>query len=285
MSNLLFLIKAVIMGIVEGVTEFLPISSTGHMIVVAHFINFHDLFPDKARPDWFVNLFEVVIQLGAILAIAVLYWDKIRKSLSNLKPGEWGFKLWFNIILAFIPAGVIGVLFKSKIDNYLFSPLSVAVAMVVGGILLIMIENKYRKKNTIKDMDNVNGRQSLFIGIFQCLSLWPGMSRSASTIMGGWIAGLSNEAAAEFSFFLALPTMIAASGWDLLKSRHEIANLSSVYVIALGLGFVVAFIVALLVVEKFINFLKRKPMRVFGIYRIVIGAVLLILAFTKVITL
>jgi undecaprenyl-diphosphatase len=134
-------------------------------------------------------------------------------------------------------------------------------------------------------MDNVNGRQSILIGIFQCLSLWPGMSRSASTIMGGWIAGLSNEAAAEFSFFLAIPTMIAASGFDLFKSRHEIANLNSLYVIALGLGFVVAFIVALLVVEKFINFLKRKPMRVFGVYRIIIGAFLLILAFTKVIAL
>lgn len=280
MSNLLFLLKAIIMGIVEGITEFLPISSTGHLIIVGQLIGFHDLINDH---DWFVKLFEVVIQLGAILAIAVLYWDKIRKSFSNLKPSQWGFKLWFNIILAFIPAGVFGLLLKSKIDKYLFTSLSVAFAMVVGGILLIIIENKYRKKNTIKDINNINGKQSVLIGLFQCLSLWPGMSRSASTIMGGWIAGLSNEAAAEFSFFLAIPTMIAASGWDLIKNRHEVANLSSIYVIALGLGFVVAFIVALLVVEKFIDFLKKKSMRVFGVYRIIVGIVLLILICTKVI--
>lgn len=268
------------MGIVEGITEFLPVSSTGHLIIVGHFIGFHDL---SGSSDWYVKLFEVVIQLGAILAIVVLYWDKIEKSLKNLKPGQWGFKLWFNIVLACIPTGIFGFLLKNKIDNYLFKALPVAVAMVVGGILLIAIENKYRNRNSINDMNKVNGRKSFIIGFFQCLSLWPGMSRSASTIMGGWIAGLSSEAAAEFSFFLAIPTMIGVSGVDLIKNRHQIANLNPIYVIALGLGFIVSFIVALLVVEKFINFLKKKPMRVFGIYRILVGTILLILAFAKVI--
>lgn len=280
MINFIFLLKAVIMGIVEGITEFLPISSTGHLIIVGHFIGFHDL---TGSSDWFVKLFEVVIQLGAILAIVVLYWDKIEKSLKNLKPGQWGFRFWFNIVLACIPTGIFGFLLKNKIDSYLFKALPVAIAMVVGGILLIYIENKYRNRNSISDMNNVNGRKSILIGLFQCLSLWPGMSRSASTIMGGWIAGLSNEAAAEFSFFLAIPTMIGVSGVDLIKNRHQIANLTPIYVIALGLGFIVSFIVALLVVEKFIYFLKKKPMRVFGIYRILVGTILLILAFAKVI--
>ncbi|MFL0268409.1 undecaprenyl-diphosphate phosphatase [Candidatus Clostridium radicumherbarum] len=274
MSNIIFLFKTIIIAIVEGITEFLPISSTGHMIIIGHFINF---------TGDFANFFEVVIQLGAILAIVVLYWRKISES---LKPGNLfnvnksGFKLWFNIAIAFIPAAVIGLVFKKKIDKYLFNTLTVAIAMIVGGLLLFFIENKYRKNNKTRDIDDVRPMQSLKIGLFQCLSLWPGMSRSASTIMGGWISGLSTPVAAEFSFFLAIPTMIAASGLDLIKDRP---TMTSIEIIALILGFIVAFLVALLVVEKFINFLNKKPMRVFAIYRILLGIVLLVLAALKVI--
>lgn len=273
-ANLMLLFKAIIIAIVEGITEFLPISSTGHMIIVGHFINF---------TGEFATFFEVVIQLGAILAIVVLYWKKISRSLQprNLAPGKHGFRLWFNIAVAFIPAAVVGLIFKHKIDKYLFNTLTVALAMIVGGTLLIIIENRFRKNHTTRDIDNVTPIQALKIGIFQCLSLWPGMSRSASTIMGGWISGLTTPAAAEFSFFLAIPTMVAASGLDLIKDRPV---MNSIELIALVVGFIVSFLVALLVVEKFINFLNKRPMRVFAVYRILVGIILLILAALKIIT-
>jgi undecaprenyl-diphosphatase len=274
-ANLIFLFKAIIIAIVEGITEFLPISSTGHMIIVGHFINFTGKF---------ANFFEVVIQLGAILAIVVLYWKKISESLQprNLfNVNKPGFRLWFNMAIAFIPAAVIGLIFKKKIDTYLFNTLTVSIGLIVGGILLFFIENKFRKNNRTRDIDDVTPMQSIKIGIFQCLSLWPGMSRSASTIMGGWISGLSTPAAAEFSFFLAIPTMIAASGLDMIKDRP---HMTSIEMIALVIGFVVSFLVALLVVEKFINFLKKRPMRVFAIYRILLGIILLALAALKIIT-
>lgn len=275
LANLIFLLKVIVIAIVEGITEFLPISSTGHMIIIGHFISF---------TGEYANFFEVVIQLGAILAIVVLYWKKISESLKpqNLfNVNKSGFRLWFNIAIAFIPAAVIGLVFKKKIDKYLFNTLTVAIAMIVGGFLLFYIENIYRKNNRTRDIDDVRPGQSLKIGIFQCLSLWPGMSRSASTIMGGWVSGLSTPAAAEFSFFLAIPTMIAASGLDMLKDRP---HMTSIQILGLIIGFVVAFLVALLVVEKFINFLKRRPMRIFAIYRILLGIILLALAALKIIT-
>ena len=167
-ANLLFLLKTVIIAIVEGITEFLPISSTGHMIIVGHFINF---------TGEYATFFEVVIQLGAILAIVVLYWKKISESLKPnnlLVPGRPGFKLWLNMLIAFIPAAVIGLVFKKKIDKYLFNTLTVAIAMIVGGTLLIIIENSFRKgRHATRDLESVSPMQALKIGVFQCLSLWP----------------------------------------------------------------------------------------------------------------
>ena len=278
---MLLILKAIIIGIVEGITEFLPISSTGHMILVGQFIGFNGTFYNKA----YIDMFLVVIQLGAILAIVVLFWNKILDSLNprnlfNTKGS--GFKLWLNILIAFIPAAIIGLLFSKRIDAQLMYAKPVAYALIVGAILMIILENKYRKSNKINKIDDVNIKQALVIGIFQCLSLWPGMSRSASTIMGGWVGGLTTAAAAEFSFFLAIPTMVAASGYTLLKLR---VVMSSTEIIALCVGFIVSFLVALVVVEKFINFLKKKPMRVFAIYRICVGSILLILAFSKIIIL
>lgn len=274
--ELIFIIKAAIIGVVEGITEFLPISSTGHMIMVGDLINFKAPTYDKV----YINMFEIVIQLGAILAIVVLYWDKIFNSLKNIKPGKWGFKLWVIILIAFLPSAVVGVIFNDLIQEKLFNSITVASALIVGGVLMIYMENKYRRGNSTKNIEDVNIFQAFKIGCFQCLALWPGMSRSASTIMGGWISGLTNVAAAEFSFFLAIPTMIAASGWSLIKVKID---MSIMQVIALSVGFIVSFLVALVVVEKFMNFLKRKPMRVFAIYRIFIGIIVLILAVTKVI--
>lgn len=271
---MLLLIKAIIIGIVEGITEFLPISSTGHMIIVGHLINFKEPLYSKA----YVDMFDVVIQLGAILAIVVLYWDKIVDSFRNIE--SWGLKLWVNIFIAFLPSAVVGLLIHKIIKEKLFGPKPVTAALIFGGFLMIIIENKYRRKFKIRRIEDVNAVQAFKIGCFQCLSLWPGMSRSASTIMGAWISGLNSVAAAEFSFFLAIPTMVAASGLELVGTNfHEINNME---IIALAVGFVVAFIVALLVVEKFVGFLKKKPMRIFAIYRIAIGIVLIIMVATKI---
>lgn len=273
--DFILIFKAIIIGIVEGITEFLPISSTGHMIIVENLINFKAPMYPKA----YMDMFDVVIQLGAILAIVVLYWQKIKGSFVNLKPGKWGFRLWLNMLIAFIPAAVVGLKFNDIIKAKLFNAVTVSCALVVGGFLMIFMENKYRRGNKIRDIDDVNVVQAFKIGCFQCLSLWPGMSRSASTIMGGWVSGLNNSAAAEFSFFLAIPTMVAASGYSLLKVKIA---MNSSQIAALVIAFIVAFIVALIVVDGFINFLKRKPMRVFAIYRIFVGILILVLVYTNV---
>lgn len=267
---MILILQSIIMGIVEGITEFLPISSTGHMIIVGHFINFTGAF---------ATLFEIVIQLGAILAIVVLYRDKLWDSIKNLTPGHSGFKLWANIIVAFIPSAILGFLLHKKIESVLFGPVPVLAALIVGGILMIIVENKYRKKDVIGNVDNIILPQALLIGCFQCLALWPGMSRSASTIMGAWIVGLNSVAAAEFSFFLAIPTMIGATALTLFKAKMV---LTSIEVASLIVGFVVSFIVAIVVVDKFINFLKKKRMRVFAVYRICVGVFLLVLVFMNV---
>jgi len=210
-THWIFFLKSLLLGIVEGITEFLPISSTGHMILVGHFINFEG--------SSFEKLFEIVIQLGAILAIVVLFRKKIGASLKTLRPNEFGFKLWTNLMLAFLPAGVVGLLFYKKIiEKYLFYPVPVALALLIGGIWMIFAENKYRNNNKITSIEQVGYKQAFAIGCFQCLSvLWPGFSRSASTIIGGWIMGLSSVAAAEFSFFLAVPTMFGATALELSK--------------------------------------------------------------------
>jgi undecaprenyl-diphosphatase len=269
---MLLILKAIIIGIVEGITEYLPISSTGHMIIVSDLINFKGAFAD---------MFMIVIQLGAILAVVFLYWDKIWNSLKNLMPGKWGFKLWSNILVAFIPSAVIGLLFNDYIDEHLFGTVTVVAALIFGAFLMIIIENKYRKRKGINNIEDINLGQAFMIGCFQCLALWPGMSRSASTIMGAWIVGLSTVAAAEFSFFLALPTMVAASAWTLLKKG--VAIQTSNEVIALGVGFLVSFVVAYIVIEKFIAFLQKRPMRVFAIYRIFIGIVIAVLVALNII--
>ncbi|MBU3192188.1 undecaprenyl-diphosphate phosphatase [Clostridium bowmanii] len=264
--NIFLVLKAIIIAIVEGITEFIPISSTGHMIIVGNIINFKGAF---------ANSFEVVIQLGAILAIIVLYWNKIWSSVVEFfKAKPSGIKFWTNIIVAFIPAAVLGFLFNDRIDKYLFNPTTVALALVVGGILMIIIENKFRTEDKTKNIEKITIKQAFKIGCFQCFALWPGMSRSASTIMGGWISGVSTVAATEFSFFLAIPTMFGATALTLFKSGM---NFSSGEIITLFIGFVIAFLVALIVVEKFVSYLKKKPMKVFAIYRIIVGIALLFL--------
>jgi undecaprenyl-diphosphatase len=280
--DLIFIFKAIIIAIVEGLTEFIPVSSTGHMILVGSAIGFNGEF---------TKMFEVVIQLGAIFAVVVLYWKKIKDSVveffkyifSKGKEGKTGFRFGINVLIGSIPAGIIGVLFYSKIKS-LFKPEAVIVGFIVGGILLIIIENLFRKrKHSVENIDEITPMQSLKVGLFQVLSMWPGMSRSASTIMGGWIAGISTPIAAEFSFFLAIPAMMGSSGKDLFEFDYSVMNTTNW--IALIVGFIVAFIVSLVVMDRFVAFLKKRPMRVFAVYRVAVGILLAVLVFTKILTL
>ncbi|AGX42245.1 undecaprenyl-diphosphate phosphatase [Clostridium saccharobutylicum] len=275
--DILFILKAIIIAIVEGLTEFIPVSSTGHMILVSNVINFKGEF---------VDMFEVVIQLGAILAVVVLYWKKIKDSVIEFfiyiftggKKGKTGFNFGINVLIGSIPAGIVGMLFYKKIKS-LFKPEDVIVAFIVGGILLIIIENIFRKnkKHATKSIDDITPMQSIKVGLFQVLSMWPGMSRSASTIMGGWVSGLSTPIAAEFSFFLAIPAMVGSSAKDL--SEFDFSSMNMTLWIALIIGFIVAFIVSIVVMDKFVAYLKKKPMRVFAVYRVGAGIVLAILTF------
>ena len=282
--EILFVLKALFIAVIEGLTEFIPVSSRGHMILASNIINFKE-------PKQFVDMFEVVIQLGAILAVVVLYWKKIKDSVIEFftyiftkgKEGKTGFRFGINVIVGSIPMLILGLTFYDKIKS-LFNVGAVVVGLIVGGILLIIIENKFRKnkKKATRNIDNITPMQALIVGAFQMLAAWPGMSRSASTIMGGWIAGFSTPIAAEFSFFLAIPAMIGSSGLDLIKFDYSQKNM--LLWISLALGFIVAFIVSIIVMDKFVTYLKKKPMRVFAVYRVGLGIVFGILVFMKVIT-
>ncbi|MDD7793214.1 undecaprenyl-diphosphate phosphatase [Clostridium sp. 'White wine YQ'] len=287
--DFIFILKAIVIAIVEGITEFIPISSTGHMILIGELIRFN-----TAETKAFSDMFEVVIQLGAILAVIVLYWKKIYTTVieffvfaaTRKEDAKRGFNFWLSVLIGTIPAIILGFTFNDFIEEKLFSAKTVSFAFVVGGILLVLVENYYRKnlrksKRITKDIDKISFTQAIKVGIFQCLAMWPGMSRSASTIMGGWISGLSTSVATEFSFFLAIPAMIGASLLKLIKFDFSIMN--TTYWLALAIGFLVAFLVALVVIEMFINFLKKKPMRVFAVYRIIVGLVLVGLAFAGII--
>ncbi|EPY2272487.1 undecaprenyl-diphosphate phosphatase [Clostridium sporogenes] len=280
--DIIFILKAIIIAVVEGLTEFIPVSSTGHMILVGSAINFNGEF---------AKMFEVIIQLGAILAVVVLYWKKIKESLIEFfkfiftkgKEGKTGFKFGVNVIVGSIPIGIIGALFYHKIKA-LFRPEAVIIGFIVGGILLLIIENMFRKReHAVQNIDSITFAQALKVGLLQILSLWPGMSRSASTIMGGWIAGISTPIAAEFSFFLAIPAMIGTSLKDLFEFDYSI--MTPTLWSALILGFVVAFVVSIIVMNKFVSYLKKKPMKIFAIYRVLAGLLLAVLVFTKIIVL
>ena len=277
--DLLFIFKAIVVAIVEGLTEFIPVSSTGHMILVSSIIGFGK--EQKA----FADMFEVVIQLGAILAVVVLYWRKIKESIIEFfiyiftkgRRGKTGYRFGINVIIGCIPMGIVGILFYKQI-KMLFNPKVVVAALIIGGVLLIIVENKFKrnkKKASTRKIDHISPIQALKVGIFQVLAVWPGMSRSASTIMGGWIAGLSTPVAAEFSFFLAIPAMIGSSAKDIFEFDFSIMNIT--LWLTLIIGFIVAFLVSIVVMERFVTYLKKRPMRVFAVYRIAIGIIFLIL--------
>ncbi|MFN8308119.1 MAG: undecaprenyl-diphosphate phosphatase [Ferruginibacter sp.] len=256
-------IQSIIIAIVEGLTEFLPISSTGHMIITEKLLN----LPEKD----FSKVFTVAIQLGAILAVVVLYWRKF------LDFKNWQF--YAKLAAAVIPAIVLGLLFSKKIDALLESSLTVAISMLAGGIILIFIDNVF-KEHTIDDEKDVSFTRAILIGVWQCLAMIPGVSRSAASIIGGMQQKLTRHAAAEFSFFLAVPTMLAATGYKLYKYYKEYGGFSSNEIQQLAIGNIVAFVVAMLAIKFFIGFLKKHGFRVWGYYRIVVGLALLALILT-----
>lgn len=276
MDMMILLIKSVVLGIVEGITEFLPVSSTGHMIIFENLMGFEGTNPN------YVEMYTYVIQLGAILAVVVLYIKKIKSTLVNFFPKkvgyeQSGFKFWFMIFIACIPGAVCQLLLDDLADRYLFTPISVAITLFVGGIWMIYAENRFRSRNSGREL-NVTARQAWIIGLFQCLAIIPGMSRSASTIIGGWISGLSTVAAAQFSFFLAIPVMVGMSLLKIIKIGG-ISTLTYMETISLAVGFIVSFVVALAVVKSFISYLKRRPMKVFAVYRMIFAVVVLLTGF------
>lgn len=279
--DFIFIMKSIIIAIIEGLTEFIPVSSTGHMILASSIIDFHGDFTE---------MFEVVIQFGAILSVVAMYFDKIKISLIDFfkyiftkgKEGKKGFKFGINIIIASIPMGIIGCTCYKYIKS-LFSSNVVVYSCIIGGILLLVSEGiTKQKKKSIDNVDSITSKSALITGVFQCLSVIPGMSRSASTIIGGWIGGMSTKASAEFTFFLAIPLMLGASLKDLSEFDFSVMNTS--LWISLIIGFIVAFFVSLIVNKKFINYLKNKPMKIFAQYRIVIGIIFLGLIMLNVVS-
>ena len=286
MENIIFILKSVVLGIVEGISEFLPISSTGHLVIFQNLIGF------KGITNKYLEMYTYVIQLGAILAVIVLYWGKIKETLINFFPQKVGyeksgFRFWFMIFIACVPGGIFGIMLNDLADKYLFSPVPVAVALFLGAIWMIYAESKFRNKNlgkvrsTFERDGIITTKQAIVVGLFQCLAIIPGMSRSASTIIGGWISGLSTVAAAEFSFFLAIPVMIGMSILKIIKIGGFF-SLTSLELLSLGVGFIVSFLVALIVIDMFISYLQRKPMKKFAIYRMIFAVVVLITGFLGV---
>ena len=259
------LIKAVLLGIVEGITEFLPISSTGHLILFNQFIAFDEAF---------TRMFDVVIQLGAILSVVVLFRSRLFPSgmgISGFFKSD-AFDLWKKTIVGVLPALIVGALLHKKIEAALFNPVGVAVALAVGGVALIVLEG-IRLPERIQSVSSLTYKTALFIGLVQCLAMIPGTSRSAATIIGARLLGCTRVVAVEFSFFLAIPTMVAASAYSLYKGG---LSLTAGQFTVLAVGFAVSFVVAWIVVAAFIKFISKKNFKPFGYYRIVLAAVVLI---------
>ncbi|MBI4870388.1 MAG: undecaprenyl-diphosphate phosphatase [Candidatus Riflebacteria bacterium] len=258
------LVKAVLLGIVEGITEFLPISPTGHMILVGHWLEF---------PQPLAKTFEIFIQLGAILAVVVFFWGRLVGLCRSLElrraPGHPA----GLVLIAFVPAAAVGFAVHHYVEEHLETPAVVAAALIVGGVAIEVIERRFRSPTT-QSLESVTLRQAVLIGLAQCAALIPGVSRSAATIMGGLMAGLSLPVAAEFSFFLAIPTMAAASCYSLLKA---LPTLHGADFQLLAVGFVTAFVVAWLVVAAFMRFIQTHSFRVFAVYRVILGLLVLAL--------
>ena len=267
------ILKAIFIGIVEGITEWLPVSSTGHMILADEFIRLN-------VSDAFKEMFFVVIQLGAILAVPTLFFDRLNP-ISKKKSKEEKKRtidLWCKVIVGALPAAVAGLLLDNFLDEHLYTPTVISIALIVYGIAFILIERMKKVKANefrVNDVSELTYKDALTIGAFQILSLIPGTSRSGSTIIGGMLGGVSRVVSAEFSFFMAIPIMLGASGLKILKFILEGATVSTFEIALLFIGIVVSYIVSVIVIKFLMDFVKRHSFSVFGIYRIVLGAVLI----------
>ena len=272
---ILDIVKVVLLSLVEGLTEFIPVSSTGHMIIVEQFLRL-------SENKQFVNAFEIIIQLGAILSVVVYYWHKIWPFSPKLSPRKRKeiIIMWMKIIVAVLPAVVLGLLFDDVIDEHLFNPMTVSVMLVVYGILLIWLESGKKRKEKYKTIAELPILTAVEIGIFQCLAMVPGTSRSAATIIGGVLLGLNRVLATEFSFFLAIPTMLGAT---LLKIIKIGSGLGGYEWFLIALGFILSFVFAYGVIKIFMNYIKKHDFKIFGYYRIIVGILILILFLTGVV--
>lgn len=262
-------ITAIILGMVEGLTEFLPVSSTGHLILVGDLLN----YTGEAS-----KTFEIFIQLGSILAVVVVYWRRFIVLIEGVFSKEKRKGLNFiHVILAMIPAVILGLIAHDAIKTYLFSPTTVLIGLVAGGILMIVAENR-KKPNPTTDLDSLTYRQAFVVGLYQCLALWPGFSRSGSTIAGGILAGTSHRVAADFTFIVAVPMMVAASGLDLVKSYKYLSPSDIPF---FGVGFITAFIVALFAIKVFLKLISKVKLKPFAYYRFVLAAVFLLYMLLK----
>jgi undecaprenyl-diphosphatase len=260
--DLILLLKAFIQGLVEGATEFLPISSTGHLIITGDLLNFNDA---KAK------VFDIVIQLAAILAVCWEYRRKLTDTVLHITHQTKAQSFALNLIIAFLPAALIGLAFHDKIKEYLFTPITVAIALILGGVAILLIEKMPLKGKTIS-VDAMTQKQALQIGFAQAIALIPGVSRSGATILGGMLFGLNRHTATEFSFFLAIPIMFAATGYDLLKNW----KLLSVHDLPMfAVGFVTAFISALIAIKFLLRFVASHSFKIFAWYRIALGLIVI----------
>lgn len=282
MDKFIQILKAILFGIVEGITEWLPVSSTGHMILLEDALNVTDMFQKEGYPDYgkaFWDMFLVVIQLGAIIAIVIFFFNKLwpfsKSKTKEEKKDTWS--IWFKTLIACIPAAVVGLIFDDFLEENLYNKLTVSITLIVYGVIFILMEIWNKKRNlSVDSVKKMSYKQALIIGCMQLLALIPGTSRSGVTILGAMLIGCSRESSAEFSFFLSIPVMVGAS---LLKSlkflmNYGIPNLNEI--IFLSVGTIVAFVVSLLVVKWLMAFVKKHDFKIFGIYRIILGLVILI---------
>ena len=265
-------LKAVLFGIVEGITEWLPVSSTGHLILLNEFINLN-------VSDEFQSMFDVVIQLGAILAVCALFFRKLNPfdSGKNEQQKKQTWSLWFKVIAAIIPSGIVGVLFDDWMDAHLHNGIVVSIALIAYGVAFILVERRNEHREIrVHDVHDITLPTAMVIGLSQCLSLVPGTSRSGSTILGGILAGVSRGAAAEFSFFMAIPTMLGASGIKLLKFFLSGVDFGAMELLILLVGCIVSYVVSLLVIKGLMSYVRRHSFSAFGVYRIILGIVVLV---------
>jgi undecaprenyl-diphosphatase len=247
----------IILSVIEGITEFLPISSTGHMILAADLMGISE--------DSFTKTFQVVIQLGAICAIVLLYWKRLFQ----------GWMLYYKLAIAFVPTAIVGFLAYDFIKEYLFNSSVVAVSLIVGGLVLIFVDKKVAsKKQTLEDIGKISYKNAFFIGCIQCFAMIPGVSRAGATIVGGVFRGLSKKQATEFSFLLALPTMFAATGYDIIKTSFVFTQYQ---IMILAAGIIISFVTAWVIVRIFLRYVERYGFKHFGYYRILLGVVFLLL--------